>query len=99
MTGSTSGTVSSSDLSGKELVIDIAGSSNCGSTCKTNYESFISGGGHVVILAPNGATNRIGNIESLIESKLSVGSMYITGGCKHLLWFICGRRLCFKYIK
>ena len=81
VSGSTSGTVSSSDLSGKELVIDIAGTSNCGSTCKTNYESFISGGGHVVILAPNGATNRIGNIESLIESKLSVGSMSIAGGC------------------
>ena len=81
VTGSTSGTVSSSDLSGKELVIDIAGTSNCGSTCKTNYESFIGNGGHVVILAPNGATNRIGNIESLIESKLSVGSMTITGGC------------------
>ena len=81
VTGSTSGTVSSSDLSGKELVIDIAGTSNCGSTCKTNYESFIGNGGHVVILAPNGATNRIGNIESLIESKLSVGSMSIAGGC------------------
>jgi len=81
VTGSTSGTVSSSDLSGKELVIDIAGTSNCGSTCKTNYESFIGGGGHVVILAPNGATNRIGNIESLIETKLSVGSMTISGGC------------------
>jgi len=81
VTGSTSGTVSTSALSGKELVIDIAGTSNCGSTCKTNYESFIGNGGHVVILAPNGATNRIGNIESLIESKLSVGSMSITGGC------------------
>ena len=81
VTGSTSGTVSSSDLTGKELVIDIAGTSNCGSTCKTNYESFIGNGGHVVILAPNGATNRIGNIESLIESKLSVGSMSIAGGC------------------
>ena len=81
VTGSTSGTVSSSDLSGKELVIDIAGTSNCGSACKTNYESYIGNGGHVVILAPNGATNRIGNIESLIESKLSVGSMTITGGC------------------
>ena len=81
VTGSTSGTVSSSDLSGKELVIDIAGTSNCGSTCKTNYESFIGNGGHVVILAPNGATNRIGNIESLVESKLSVGSMYIYGSC------------------
>ena len=81
VTGSTSGTVSSSDLSGKELVIDIAGTSNCGSTCKTNYESFIGNGGHVVFIAPNGATNRIGNIESLIESKLSVGSMSIAGGC------------------
>ena len=81
VTGSTSGTVSSSDLSGKELVIDIAGTSNCGSTCKTNYESYIGNGGHVVILAPNGATNRIGNIESLVETKLSVGSMTIYGGC------------------
>ena len=82
VTGSTSGTVSSSDLSGKELVIDIAGTSNCGNTCKTNYESFIGNGGHVVILAPNGATNRIGNIESLVENKLSVGSMSIySGGC------------------
>ena len=35
VTGSTSGTVSSSAISGKELVIDIAGTSNCGSTCKT----------------------------------------------------------------
>ena len=81
VTGSTSGTVSSSSLSGKELVIDIAGTSNCGSTCKTNYESFISNGGHLVILAPNGATNRIDSIESLVESKLSVGSMSIVGGC------------------
>ena len=32
VTGSTSGTISSSDVSGKELVIDITGSSNCGST-------------------------------------------------------------------
>ena len=81
VTGSTSSTVSSSDLSGKELVIDIAGTSNCGSTCKTNYESFIGNGGHLVILAPNGATNRIGSIEALVESKLSVGNMTISGGC------------------
>jgi len=81
VTGSTSSTVSSSALSGKELVIDIAGTSNCGSTCKTNYESFIGNGGHLVILAPNGATNRIGSIEALVESKLSVGSMSIAGGC------------------
>ena len=36
VTGSTSGTVSSSLLSGKEMVIDITGNSNCGSPCRTN---------------------------------------------------------------
>ena len=76
VTGSTSGTVSSSLLSGKELVIDITGTSNCGSTCRTNYESFIGAGGHVIIAAENGATNRLGNIEQLVESKLSVGAFY-----------------------
>ena len=76
VTGSTSGTVSSSLLSGKELVIDITGTSNCGSTCRTNYESFIGAGGHVIIAAENGATNRLGNIESLIENKLSVGAFF-----------------------
>ena len=76
VTGSTSGTVSSSLLSGKELVIDITGTSNCGSTCRTNYESFIGAGGHVIIAAENGATNRLSNIESLIESKLSVGAFF-----------------------
>jgi hypothetical protein len=79
VTGSTSGTVSSSLLSGKELVIDITGTSNCGSTCKTNYESFIGAGGHLIIAAENGATNRLGNIESLVESKLSVGAFYYYG--------------------
>ena len=74
VTGSTSGTVSSSLLSGKEMVIDIVGNSNCGSTCRTNYDSFVSGGGILIIAAENGATNRIGNIESLIENKMSVGS-------------------------
>ena len=82
VTGSTSGTVSSSLLSGKELVIDITGTSNCGSTCRTNYESFIGAGGHVIIAAENGATNRLGNIESLVENKLSVGSFnYYTSYC------------------
>jgi len=76
VTGSTSGTVSSSLLSGKELVIDITGTSNCGSTCKTNYESFIGAGGHLIIAAENGATNRLGNIEQLVESKLSVGAFF-----------------------
>ena len=42
VTGSTSGTVSSSDLTGKELVIDIAGTSNCGSTCKTNMKVLLA---------------------------------------------------------
>ena len=82
VTGSTSGTVSSSDLTGKELVIDIAGTSNCGSTCKTNYESFIGAGGHLIIAAENGATNRLGNIEQLVESKLSVGAFnYYSSYC------------------
>lgn len=82
VTGSTSGTVSSNDLSGKELVIDITGTSNCGSTCKTNYESFIGAGGHLIIAAENGATNRLGNIEQLVESKLSVGAFnYYSSYC------------------
>ena len=78
VTGSTSGTVSSSLLSGKEMVIDITGNSNCGSTCRTNYDSFVSGGGILIIAAENGATNRIGNIESLIENKMQVGSYTAT---------------------
>ena len=87
VTGSTSGTVSSNDLSGKELVIDIAGTSNCGSTCKTNYESFIGAGGHLIIAAENGATNRLTNIEALVESKLSVGAFnYYTTYCNDCYW-------------
>ena len=78
VTGSTSGTVSSSLLSGKEMVIDITGNSNCGSTCRTNYDSFVSGGGILIIAAENGATNRISNIESLIENKMQVGSYTAT---------------------
>jgi len=75
VTGSTSTTVSSTDVSGKELVIDIAGNSNCGSTCRSVYDSYVSGGGKLIIAAENGATNRQGNIESLIENKMAVGSM------------------------
>ena len=78
VTGSTSSTVSSSLLSGKEMVIDITGNSNCGSTCRTNYDSFVSGGGILIIAAENGATNRISNIESLIENKMQVGSYTAT---------------------
>ena len=74
VTGSTSTSVSSSAVSGKEMVIDITGNSNCGSTCRSVYDSYVSGGGILIIAAENGATNRIGNIESLIENKMSVGS-------------------------
>ena len=81
VTGSTSGSVSSSHLSGKELVIDIAGTSNCGSTCKTAYDNYVNGGGKLLIVGVNGATNRNGNIESLIENKMGVGSFTQGGGC------------------
>ena len=79
VTGSTSTTVSSSDVSGKELVIDIAGTSNCGSTCRSVYDSYVSGGGKLIIAAPAGASNRQSNIESLIENKMSVGTMTYYG--------------------
>ena len=81
VSSSTSGTVSWSDISGKDLVVDIKGSSNCGSTCKTNYESYLSAGGKLFIAGSNGASSRNGNIEQLIESKLSVGSFTQGGGC------------------
>jgi len=82
VTGSTSTTVSSSDVSGAELVIDIAGTSNCGSTCRSVYDTYVSGGGKLIIAAPQGASNRQSNIETLIESKMNVGTMtYYTGTC------------------
>jgi len=81
VSSSTSGTVSSTDISGKDLVIDITGSSNCGSTCKTNYESYLSSGGKLLIVGSNGADARNSNIESLIESKLSVGTFSLGGTC------------------
>ena len=88
VTGSTSTTVSSSDVSGKDLVIDISGNSNCGSTCRSVYDSYVSGGGKLIIAAPQGASNRQSNIESLIENKMSVGSMtWYTGTCSiDLCW-------------
>jgi hypothetical protein len=81
VTGSTSGSVSSNDVSGKELVIDISGTSNCGSTCKTVYDNYVSGGGKLLIAGVNGATNRNGTIEALIETKMGVGSFTQGGGC------------------
>ena len=76
VTGTNSGTVTLSDFSSKDLHINIAGDSNCGNSCKTAYETYIGNGGNVII-AGNGVynSNRTGTIESLIESKLSVGQI------------------------
>src|SRR6056300_1752803 len=88
VTGSTSNSVSSSAVSGKELVIDIAGNSNCGSTCRSVYDTYVSGGGKLIIAAPQGASNRQSTIESLIENKMGVGTMtYNTSTCNiDLCW-------------
>jgi hypothetical protein len=81
VTGSTSTSVSSSAVSGKELVIDISGTSNCGSTCKSVYDTYVSGGGKLLIAGANGATNRNSSIEALIENTMGVGSFTQGGGC------------------
>ena len=81
VSSSTSGTVSSSDVSGQDLVIDITGSSNCGTNCKSVYDSYVSGGGKLLIVGAYGATNRNSSIEALIETKMSVGSFTLGGGC------------------
>ena len=81
VSSSTSGTVSSSDVSGQDLVIDITGSSNCGNTCKSVYDSYVSGGGKLVIAGAYGATNRNSSIEALIETTMGVGSFTMGGGC------------------
>ena len=81
VTGSTSTSVSSSAVSGKELVIDISGTSNCGSTCKSVYDTYVSGGGKLLIAGVNGATNRNTSIEALIETTMGVGSFTQGGGC------------------
>ena len=49
VTGTNSGTVTLSDFSSKDLHINIAGNNNCGSTCKTAYETYIGNGGNVII--------------------------------------------------
>ena len=76
VTGTNSGSVTLSHFSSKDLHINIAGDSNCGNGCKTAYETYIGNGGNVII-AGNGDHdgNRTGTIESLIESKLSVGTI------------------------
>ncbi len=81
VTGTNSGSVTLSDFTGKDLHINIAGSSNCGSNCKTAYETYIGAGG-TVLIAGNGDHdgNRTLSIESLVESKLSVGAITIYNG-------------------
>ena len=81
VTGTNSGSVSLSDFTGKDLHINVAGNNNCGSTCKTAYETYIGAGGNVII-AGNGDRdgNRTLSIESLVESKLSVGTITIYNG-------------------
>lgn len=79
VTSTNSGTVTLSDFTGKDLHINIAGNNNCGNNCKTAYESYIGAGGTVIIAGNADATNRNGSIESLVESKLSVGTITIYG--------------------
>ena len=81
VTGTNSGSVTLSDFTGKDLHINIAGNNNCGSNCKTAYETYIGAGG-TVLIAGNGDHdgNRTLSIESLVESKLSVGAITIYNG-------------------
>jgi len=84
VSGSNTTTVSSNDVNNMDMVIDIAGTSNCGSTCRNVYDSYVDGGGTLIISAPNGATNRISNIESLIENVMSVGYIgSLSNGCNN----------------
>ena len=79
--GTNSGSVTLSDFSGKDLHINVAGNNNCGNNCKTAYETYIGNGG-TVLIAGNGDRdgNRTLSIESLVESKLSVGTITIYSG-------------------
>ena len=81
VTGTNSGSVTLSDFSGKDLHINVAGNNNCGNNCKTAYETYIGNGG-TVLIAGNGDRdgNRTLSIESLVESKLSVGTITIYSG-------------------
>ena len=81
VSGSNTTTVSANDVNNMDMVIDIAGTSNCGSTCRSVYDSYVDGGGTLIISAPNGASNRVSNIESLIENVMGVGSMSLSNGC------------------
>ena len=49
VTGTSGGSVSLSDFTGKDLHINVAGNNNCGNNCKTAYETYIGAGGNVII--------------------------------------------------
>ena len=83
VSSSTSGTISSTDVSGQDLVIDMTGTSNCGNTCKSVYDSYVSGGGKLLIAGVNGASNRNTSIEALIETKMGVGSFTQNVNCSN----------------
>ena len=84
VTLSTSGSVASNLHTSYDIVVDLKYNSNCGSTCKTNYQSFVQNGGTLIITGENsGYSNRNNNIKSLITSKLG-GSLTLggnTSGC------------------
>jgi len=81
VSGTNSGSVTLSHFTSKDLHINIAGNNNCGGTCKTAYETYIGAGG-TVLIAGNGDHDgaRTLSIESLVESKLSVGAISIYNG-------------------
>ena len=81
VTGTNSGSVTLSHFTNKDLHINIAGNNNCGGTCKTAYETYIGAGGTVLIAGDGDRDgNRTLSIESLVESKLSVGAITLLTG-------------------
>jgi len=84
VTLSTSGSVASNLHTSYDVVYDLKYNSNCGSTCKTNYQSFVQNGGVLVIVGENGNfSGRNNNIDGLITSKFG-GTVTLVGntnGC------------------
>jgi len=84
VTLSTSGSVASNLINSYDIVVDLKYNSNCGSTCRTNYQSFVQAGGILIITGENNSySNRNNNIKSLITSKFG-GSLTLggnTSGC------------------
>ena len=79
VTLSTSGSVASNLHTSYDVVVDLKYNSNCGSTCKTNYQSFVQNGGILIITGENSNfSGRNNNIEGLIENKF--GGTLVLGG-------------------